>query len=645
MNTAPQKKQPSLQDLIVERANRRQFMGGLGATLAALPFTPLFGCTTIPGSAPPVRAAPPETQTLFAEVPQGIDTRFHIPPNHRSQVLLRWGDPILPGAAPFSPRTTGPDAQRGQFGTNCDFIAFMPLPFGSQSSDHGLLCVNHEYPSPTMMLPGFTRRKDARDKCTREQSQMMMAAMGHSVVEVKRDGEQWNVVEGDFNRRVTLLDTPMDIGGPLRGHPRMRTTLDPEGETIIGTMANCSGGVTPWGTVLISEENIEHYFVGEKGHSPEADHHERFGLYSEPRFPFYRFEDRFHLNREENEANRFGWVVEIDPYDPSSRPVKRTAMGRITRESATTVLNHDGRVVVYSGDDHYFEYLYRFVSADRFDPDHPRRNRDLLDKGTLSVAQFGTDGSFTWIPLEFGQGPLTRENRFNDQADVLLETRRAADLVGATPMDRPEDIDVHPKTGRVYVMLTKNHKRSAEQAGDANPRADNHHGHILELSPPAIGSGEVDHAAKSAHWDILLLGGDPNNPKHRARYHPGTSPDGYLANPDNCTFDNQGRLWVSTDGAEGTLNTCDGIWVCETEGDQRALTRRFLRVPIGAELCSPQFTPDNKTLFVSVQHPGSSKGSSFDHPSTRWPDFDEKLPPRASVVAIRHHNGDVVGRG
>jgi secreted PhoX family phosphatase len=194
-------------------------------------------------------------------------------------------------------------------------------------------------------------------------------------------------------------------------------------------------------------------------------------------------------------------------------------------------------------------------------------------------------------------------------------------------------------------MLTKNHKRSAEQAGDANPRADNHHGHILELSPPTLEPGGVDHAATSGSWDILLLGGDPNNPKHRARYHPGTSPDGYLANPDNCTFDNQGRLWVSTDGAEGTLNTCDGIWVCETEGDQRALTRRFLRVPIGAELCSPQFTPDNKTLFVSVQHPGSSKGSSFDHPSTRWPDFDEQLPPRASVVAIRHHNGDVVGRG
>jgi secreted PhoX family phosphatase len=446
-----------------------------------------------------------------------------------------------------------------------------------------------------------------------------------------------------MNRRITS-DTPMRIAGPAAGTPRMRTAADPSGTTVRGMINNCSGGVTPWGTILTCEENINFFFLGSIS-GPETSNHKRYGFSGKPEYGWGRFHDRFNLDKEPNAANLFGWVVEIDPYDPSFTPIKRTALGRFKHEAANTTLDPHGHVVVYSGDDERFEYLYKFVSKGVYDERDRAANLRLLDEGTLYVAKFGDDGAVTWLPLVYGEGPLKEANGFTSQADVVIEVRSAADLVGATPMDRPEDVDVSPVSGKVYVVLTNNTARKADKLDKANPRANNQYGQILEITPATVG-GLPDHGATTANWDMFLLAGNPNRPEDGAKYGGALSASGWLACPDNITFDAKGRLWIASD--QGTdqhkFGIGDGVWACDTEGPGRAVTRMFYRTPQGAEMCGPAFTPDCKTFFVAVQHPASDDpGSTYDKPSTRWPDFKPDMPPRPSVVVITKNDGGVIG--
>jgi secreted PhoX family phosphatase len=613
-------------EIIARRYSRRgALLGGLAAALAA------------PAGAVPMRGGP--STLIFPELRQQLAQTDAVAEGHESRLLIRWGDPVLPAAPPFDPRRQTAAAQARQFGYNNDYIAILPLQPGAPIGERALLWANHEYTNTNLMFPGLGSPSEARNRVTAEQVEVELMAHGGSIVEIMREGRSWKVAPpGRLNRRITAA-TPMRISGPAAGHPWMRTSADPEGRMVLGMLSNCAGGTTPWRTILTCEENINFAFGGALSDTAQAESQRRFGMTDNPPYAWHRFISRFNRSQEPNESNRFGWVVEIDPYDPESVPVKRTALGRFKHEGAAHAFAPDGRMVIYMGDDQRFDYVYRFVTARPHNPANPDRN--LLDEGTLSVARFDADGTMRWLPLVQGTGPLTPENGFHNQGDVVIQARRAADLLGATPMDRPEDVEANPVNGRVYVMLTNNANRTADQVNPANPRAANAHGHVVELIPPGAPS-RPDHAAETMRWGLFLRAGKPGIDAG-AEYHRATSDQGWLSCPDNCAFDSKGRIWIATDGAGSTAGIADGVWVADTAGGGRALTRLFYQAPVGAEVCGPWILEDDSALFLAIQHPGQNAGSSFDTPSTRWPDFVDAMPPRPSVIVITHAGGGAIG--
>ncbi len=637
---------PTMGDIIAERMSRRDLIGGLLA-VSAISTTVVPLALTAAGPAAAQRAGPspsPADSTTpsfpFKELAAGADERAHVAEGYDAQVLIRWGDKVVRNAPPFEPKKLSAAAQAQQFGYNNDFLGYIPL---GGSSRRGLLVVNHEYVNRELMFSNVRSDDSHRPgRITKEMAQVEMMGHGGSVIEIARAQGRWNVVETSrFNRRITA-ETEMRIAGPAAGHPLMRTNADPTGTRVHGMLSNCAGGITPWGTWLTCEENINFYFWGKAEGLPNEKALRRYGIPGNW-YNWGTYFDRFALEKEPQEANRFGWVVEIDPHDPTSMPIKRTALGRFKHEGAGNVVNRDGRFVVYSGDDERFDYVYKFVSEGRVNPGNRAANRDILDKGTLYVARFDADGTGQWLALVHGEDKLTAEHGFRDQGEVLIHARLAADARGATRMDRPEDIEVNPRTGKVYVMLTSNDRRTDAQKDAANPRGPNRFGHIIEIIPDG-----GDHAVSRFRWEMLVKCGDPAIAEVGATFNPATSRDGWFGMPDNAYVDADGRLWIATDGnSQRSTGRTDGIWAMETEGKARGTAKLFFRVPYGAEMCGPMMTPDMTTMFVSVQHPGEGTGpggpSSFDKPSTRWPDFMPDMPPRPSVVAIRKRGGGKIG--
>ena len=658
------------EQLLLQRLRRRDLLIGASAVVA------------LATAASPAQARTAARETALSRVRAQRTDALALAPGYRHDLLIRFGDSLFAGTpdltdAELRSGVAGAlqgDLQQRRFGTNNDGIAFFGT--GRNSSNEGLLCVNHEYVTLELAFAGLPATAAERIKeraawiaANPKAVAWMQAAHGVSVLSIAQQRSGWQIRPGTPLTRRISATTPCELTGPARGHRLLRTHADPAGTRCLGTFANCSGGKTPWGTYLTAEENIEDYFGFGRSWAQQADDdaargvHQRFAMPEQSAYGWEHADPRFDLRREPHEPFRFGWIVEIDPRNPQAAPRKRTALGRFSHEGANTILCKDQRVAAYMGDDERFEYLYKFITRDRFDPKNPAANTDLLDDGILHVARFDADGRGEWLPLTFSNdGPLGPSAGFHNHGDIVLDARRAADLLGATPMDRPEDVQPNPVTGRVYISCTRNtdrseHSQSFDYNGHrfdraqnpANPRPGNRYGHVLELI-----EADDDAAASRFHWNVFLLAGDPQAEGARllTRYEDvvggrarpqDTWFAGYadaaalspIACPDNLGIDPQGRLWIVSDTEDRAMAN-NGCYVVPTTGPERGLLRQIVSAPTGAEVAGCEFTPDGRTLFLSIQHPG--EGGTLENPVSHWPGGGDTIA-RSAVVAIRRDDG------
>ncbi len=634
---------------IADAALSRRSLLGLGAVASAALVVGTELLQAPSAHALPVAAPGSGGKLRFdaiAPVPRSSDT-LSVPEGYDWSPVIRWGDPLFKNAPSFKITKQSAKAQAGQFGYNNDYLNVIVDKYSGRT---GVLVANHEYTNEDLM---FDPEWFAANKA--EGVRIAMAAHGFSVVEVKRSrtSERWEYIRGgERNRRITAT-TVFRADGPAAGSELLKTAADPTGRKMLGTLNNCSGGTTPWGTVLSGEENFNQYFRG-TGSATDA----RYGIADAPTERGWEdIDPRFsaHHRGFENEANRFGWVIEIDPQNPDSTPVKHTALGRFKHEGANIRIAADGRAVAYSGDDERFDYVYKFVSKAKYKRGDRRHNMQLLSEGDLYVARFSGDspagqvdgsgalpddgefdGTGTWLPLVLdGRSKVPGMS----VEEVLVYTRLAADKAGATKMDRPEDVEPSPVSGKLYIALTNNTQRgtTGKAADDeANPRTRNRDGHVIELT-----ERRNDAAATEFSWNILLVAGDPS--KDATTYFAGypkekVSP---IACPDNLAFDSKGNLWISTDGQPGTIGYCDALHKVTLAGNERGKVEQFLAVPAGAETCGPVIHDKDGSVFVAVQHPG--EGGTFDEPISFFPDYvkspgkvkrGEVYGPRPSVVQV-----------
>ncbi|CAG0992395.1 hypothetical protein BURK2_02466 [Burkholderiales bacterium] len=682
---------------IVERAERinpgrrRVVLGGFSA--AALPFfgsLSLSACGGGGGGDPEPVPVPTERMFGFTPVTTSTADTVLVPPGYIATPFAPWGDPIAETGPAFKADATNTAAeQEQQIGDNHDGLHYFGFAAGAKnfgnSSDEGLLVVNHEYINPEYFYAPDTDPNDWLAPFTLEKARKGQAGHGVSVLHIKRnsDGSWQHLKSSPYNRRIHG-NTPIQIQGPAAGHALLKTAADPGGVEVLGTLNNCGSGRTPWGTYLTCEENFNGYF-GWNGEHAQTVLEKRYGI-TQTGFGYrwHTADPRFDVSATPNEPNRFGWVVEIDPFAPASKPVKRTALGRFKHEGAECVVAANGKVVVYMGCDERNEYIYKFVSKNSFDAANPTSaaNRKLLEEGTLYVAVFEAGatagdrmGSGRWIALVFGENGLTEANGFTSQADVLIRARQAADRLGATMMDRPEWIAAHPKKGgEVFATLTNNNRRGTTPASsnaadgstsaggarpavdEANPRSTNNWGHILRWNE----SGG-DASATTFNWDIYVLAGQPAVTGERAPSSNITA-ENLFNSPDGLAFDGFGRLWIQTDGSFS--NTGDYANMGNNQllvGDpQTKEIKRFLVGPSGCEITGLTWTPDRKSMFLSVQHPGEvsnhprapkdAAGATLtDNAIARNPTAFSTWPassgvrPRSAVVIVRRSDGGVIG--
>jgi hypothetical protein len=611
---------------VSDPARRLLLGGGLAGAVTGLLAPLASGCASL-GSGPLIG---------FKGIAPNRDDRVTVPEGYVAYAAFPWGDPVgVPGNMPaWKPDASNSGAeQEVQIGMHHDGLHYFPL----DGSRRGMLVFNNEYTDDGLLTADGMKTWNA-DKVRKS-----IAAHGVTLIEVEQRGGRWQqVLPSRYARRVTA-GTPMQIAGPAAGHPMMRTAADPTGTRSLGTLNNCAHGVTPWGTYLTCEENFAFYF-----HGPEKNdaHQRRWGLRPGGRgYRWHEHEERFDATRHPNEFNRFGWVVEIDPTDPTMTPVKHTALGRASREGATCAQTRDGRVVVYMGEDAAFEYIYKFVSRDKVRPGGFAANRDILDHGTLYAARFDADGSGRWLPLVAGQGPLTAEAGFATQGDVVVKARQASDALGATKMDRPEWIAFDARTSEVYCTLTNNSQRGRPGmpgTDAANPRAQNSMGAIIRWKE----DGDLD--GLSFRWSHFALAGDPANERPEAK---GNVKGDIYACPDGIWIDPRGVLWIQTDAHATVMYRGEFARVQSNmmlAADPRTgETRRFLVGPPNSEVTGVVMTPDMRTMFVNIQHPGETASDRSDPADpgrfSTWPSGQKGARPRSATVVIRKADGGIIG--
>lgn len=634
----------TFEEILQRRLSRRQVLrGGLNAAAVSM-----FGGFALAGcndndSNTSSNNTVTETTTPplgFKSIATSTDDTVYVPEGYSGKVLYAWGDPVSNGPEFLFDAQNSAADQAQQAGMHHDGMHYFSLPYGKETNDHGLLVLNHEYVDAALIhIDGgynYSASTYSLEKANKE-----IAAHGVSVIEVRKTNGTWGVVRpSNYGRRITGA-TAMTLRGPVAGTDFVMTPADPTGTEVLGTLNNCADGYTPWGTYLTCEENFHQYF-GSRSSTRLSDNdlnaYARYGVSRSSSFGWETQVDRFDLDQNPNEPNRFGWIVEIDPYDPNSKPVKHTALGRFSHENAAYLIAPDNRLAIYSGDDSRFEYIYKFVTANAYAPNNRTANMSLLDEGILYVAKFNEDGTGTWLPLVFGENGLTAENGFRSQAEVLVKTRLAADTVGATPMDRPEWITTNANTQEVYATLTNNSRRTASQVDAANPRASNQMGHIIRWR-------EVDgNPTNSAFtWDIYVLAGSPSLEEENNK---GTINGDVFSCPDGLWIDPKGILWIQTDIGSSSIG--NGIFA--PFGNNQMLAsdpstgevRRFLTGPKACEVTGIATTPDLKTLFINIQHPGEGDETTPANPTaiSAWPN---NARPRSATVVITKDDGGIIG--
>lgn len=610
--------------------SRRGFLAGMGA----LGIGAFIGMTPIAQSVQAAMRTSVKSKLIgFKPVPASVADNVVVPEGYKVENLISWGDPIFTNAPEFDASgQSKASAQAMQFGDNTDGMSLFPL-----SDNRAVMAINNEYTNVEYLYDHQGKAITADDVLKAQN------AHGVSVVEIEKTAQGWAVDRsGKLNRRITA-NTPMQITGPAAGDALLKTTTDRLGTEVLGTFNNCANGETPWGTYLTCEENFHKYFGTEDASFDVPAAQQRYGIKpADKKYQWSKHDNRFDLAKNPNEPNRHGWVVEIDPMDPSSTPKKRTALGRFKHENAALMVDDSGHVVVYLGDDERGEHLYKFVSKEKYIANDIAHNRNLLDEGTLFVAKFMADegeikGKGQWLELTFGKNGLTPENGFNSQAEVLIHTRLAATQVGATTMDRPEWVAVHPSKQSAFCTLTNNKnrgKKDNQPVSGPNPRAENKYGQIVRWTPI-----NGDHTQPEFNWDLYLIAGNPT--LHTSGLLAGSdniNPDNMFNSPDGLGFDQAGRLWIMTDGKYSNKDAFAGMgnnqMLCADP--ESGEVHRFLTGPIAAEVTGLTFTPDYKTMFVGIQHPGEKlKGSHF-------PDGGD-TKPRSTVVVITREDGGVIG--
>lgn len=645
----------------------------------------------------------------FKPVAKNLNDIVTVPEGYQATVLYALGDSINPrvGAWDDNNIPSGPSFQF-RSGDCHDGMHYFGLNtsnnrFDDNVSTQGLLVMNHEYINPTFLHPKGPTKVDNRrpeDEVLRE-----MNAHGVSIIHIKKDATTQKVEfiqSSVFNRRITA-STVMDFAGAAAGADLLVTSYSPSGKQTRGTHNNCGNGYTPWGTYLTTEENFIGYFQRSSSDDLKRQPHEiialnRYGLKAgassrygwETAIGQIEAQDLYsRWNADVNAAqaaqdyrnspNTFGWMVEIDPFDVRQNPVKRTSLGRFAHEDSACRVVAGQPLAFYMGDDSRGEYIYKFVSTANWDVKDINGGYTMGDKylnsGILYVAKFNNDGTGQWIELSYGKNGLDASNKtypFRHQADVVTFARLAADSVGATKMDRPEWCTVHPENGEVYVTLTNNSNRGSSYPTDAaNPRnyedtyagsktnKGNVNGHIIRFK-------ETDNktTATTFKWDIYLFGAEA---KMAANINlSGLNDNNDFSSPDGMWFDARGVLWIQTDdGAYTDVTNCmmlaalpgtlgDGTTATTSNGQQTIVgakvtdenLRRFLVGPKECEITGIAMTPDNKAIFINVQHPGEDS-SSYDKPSSHWPatqtdPSNTTARPRSATVVITRKDGGVI---